>query len=387
TDEDTDRIALCSVHREEEGQSPPVPSASRGSAVGSDHQSTFGDAVFGETATARALPPADSSDFDEEPSIVVDSGQLGIRNHPEPVQPALSAAAAPSTPAPGPTAVQAPPRAVGPVDSWQANAVVMGAQAKDDTRTELLPTFQRKTSWRLTGLLAAITALVGLGSGYLLWGMGSSQKATDGAPEHLAAAADTPADSAADDDQRGQSAAARQVAPRTSPKNTRSNRRGDKYTKRNTKSAPSERSSRSKDCNVRIGSVPRGAEVFAGNKPLGKTPLTARLPCGKTALRFERPRYRTEIKKLDLANNLRNAVTAKLQRPEVRLRITSTPPGARVSVGGKTIGQTPLSHSASGFVNLDLVISKDGYRTYRKRLSPRPPKMNVDAKLVPRRGK
>ena len=98
------------------------------------------------------------------------------------------------------------------------------------------------------------------------------------------------------------------------------------------------------------------------------TPATVELPCATTAVRFRRDRYVTA----DVAVALRpgpQAVTARLERPTFRVRVTSRPSGAQVATAdGRVVGTTPVTVEVVGYDGATLMVSKPGYATARERV-------------------
>ena len=123
-------------------------------------------------------------------------------------------------------------------------------------------------------------------------------------------------------------------------------------------------------CSVAVDSAPQGAEVWLDQSQLGVTPATVQLPCGVEA--------KLIFKKAHLGN-LTRAVTPDASTPSVTVRfptpiammsltVTSSPPGATITVGGKVVGITPttIRVPASGAM---LNLSKDGFTPDADRVS------------------
>ena len=92
-----------------------------------------------------------------------------------------------------------------------------------------------------------------------------------------------------------------------------------------------------------LQSVPPGSEVFVDGNRLGVTPFNAPLPAGKHLVLF---RYGTVTKTaaLDIAPGQRTEVRVDWQRAPVgRLKVTSDPEGAAITVDGTARGFTPLT--------------------------------------------
>lgn len=241
-------------------------------------------------------------------------------------------------------------------------------QLKDHVRgskpmhTAVIVQPRRISAGRIIAITVLLSAFVGLGAGYLLWGSGESATTTAdasaGAPLQAAADAATPvpaADAAPAGSDAGEDAPAKGgVLAGTT---------GDD------------------DCTVQISSKPDETEVYAGERLLGETPLDTSLPCGTAELLFKRPRYEDETKTVTLTPGEPTRVRVRLHRPRIPLEVTSTPPGATVIVNRKRVGKTPLSIEIRGYRRTTVLVRESGYRRFRKRIYPKPPGERIHAKL------
>ena len=244
---------------------------------------------------------------------------------------------------------------------------------------------KRRSSKTAVVAMAAVTVVVA--GTYLLWsGDTSSESARPGAL--VSEPLDGSKDDRADDSGPDEPAQGRDNSDESDPDGSDADdARSGKNGSLSVSAGPRPRGQDGKNgqaCQAHLYSRPRGAAVFKGKRKLGTAPLVARLPCGKNTLRFERKRYQTIEQKIDLVADDRNNVTVRLQRPQVKLEVTSDPRGATVTWEGKRLGETPLATEIDGYIPDQLVISKRGHRSYRKRINPRPPRVEVDAKLRPR---
>ena len=97
-----------------------------------------------------------------------------------------------------------------------------------------------------------------------------------------------------------------------------------------------------KSGSLRLDSVPTGAIVRAGGNVLGKTPLVIpQLPPGECQLSLEYPSWPVAAFKTTITESVEAAATVRL--PHGKLTVESSPPGATVLLGGRALGQTPLT--------------------------------------------
>jgi hypothetical protein len=97
-----------------------------------------------------------------------------------------------------------------------------------------------------------------------------------------------------------------------------------------------------KSGSLRLDSVPSGVTVRLGEAGLGQTPLVIpQLPPGECQLLLEYPSWPALTFKTTITENVESTATVRL--PHGKLTVETTPPGATVLLGGKAIGQTPLT--------------------------------------------
>jgi hypothetical protein len=134
-------------------------------------------------------------------------------------------------------------------------------------------------------------------------------------------------------------------------------------------------------CGADIKSRPDGADVLIGETRLGATPLKVVLPCGEHALELRRPRYSSLKKPIALEQGKLDTLELNLTRPEHRLRITSVPSGAAVTVNGRSAGNTPATVTVNGFEQARVSVSLAGHKTWSSRVYVRDSTTSVSAKL------
>jgi hypothetical protein len=133
-------------------------------------------------------------------------------------------------------------------------------------------------------------------------------------------------------------------------------------------------------CKATFTSTPSGADIVLGGKVAGATPKTIAVPCAAATATFKRPRYQPkDVAFTPTADGV--AVSAKLDRPSFTVKVTSTPAGATVTIGGKVIGKTPLTTKQPGFENTTVTFKKDGYATATAKLYAKANGSSVKATL------
>ncbi len=95
---------------------------------------------------------------------------------------------------------------------------------------------------------------------------------------------------------------------------------------------------------LKLASVPSGADVFLNDQAKGKTPLEVELEPGRHAVRASLAGYEdwTGEVRLEEAKPYNVQIEMKPKRALAFVNVESEPPGAAVSVDGRTEGNTPL---------------------------------------------
>ncbi len=97
-----------------------------------------------------------------------------------------------------------------------------------------------------------------------------------------------------------------------------------------------------KSGSLRLDSDPTGAAVRQGATVLGHTPLVVpMLPVGECQLSLEYPAWPVHSFKAAITENVETVATVRL--PYGKVTVNTDPPGVMVLMGGKAVGQTPLS--------------------------------------------
>jgi hypothetical protein len=92
------------------------------------------------------------------------------------------------------------------------------------------------------------------------------------------------------------------------------------------------------------------------------------VPCGEELLiTVEHPRYQTFETRVTTSPGTPVQVAASLQRPAARLTLVSTPPGATLSVNGKVIGRSPATVDVKAHRSVRVTATLKGYKVWARR--------------------
>lgn len=115
-------------------------------------------------------------------------------------------------------------------------------------------------------------------------------------------------------------------------------------------------------CKVDVNSVPSGADILFEKKKIATTPGTIELPCGTAStLTLKKAKFLATPRSITPSPEKPNKVTIKLGKMMFSIKVTSTPAGATITVGGKAAGVTPGTVKVAGFEAKTIKISKPGF--------------------------
>jgi hypothetical protein len=135
------------------------------------------------------------------------------------------------------------------------------------------------------------------------------------------------------------------------------------------------------DCAVTIQSVPPQAELSIGAEAKGPTPVTMTLPCGVAVkVSLKKQRYQTMTRDVTPKPNGK-PLKITLARNTFTVKVSSSPQGATVTLGGKTLGMTPTTVKVPAFEASTLRIAKDGYAPETQKVSPKNNNSSVNVTL------
>jgi len=114
---------------------------------------------------------------------------------------------------------------------------------------------------------------------------------------------------------------------------------------------------------VSISSVPAGALVMVDGAQVGETPVTLELPAGTHEVQLSAERHETWQARLVTEAGVPTELSdIRLAPADGKLMLKSSPVGARVMIGERYIGQTPLEVPLAPAIPHIVHLSKAGYK-------------------------
>jgi hypothetical protein len=141
------------------------------------------------------------------------------------------------------------------------------------------------------------------------------------------------------------------------------------------------------ECAFNVGSAPAGAEILIDRSVVGTTPGRLTLPCGvELKLSFRKPRYLPAERRYT-PTPAGKPLKVVLAKPSFSVRVSSSPSGATVTVGGKSQGATPTMIRLPANEASTVTISKEGFVTSTQRITAKQNNQAVHTNLkrTPRR--
>jgi WAS/WASL-interacting protein len=124
-------------------------------------------------------------------------------------------------------------------------------------------------------------------------------------------------------------------------------------------------------CAIDLKSLPTGAEVYVDKQKLGTTPGSFVVPCGvESKLSLRKKTFPPTLRTVKPTTEI-TRLTVKLSRPTFSVKVTSTPAGATITAGGKSMGVTPTTIKLPGFDSTSLTLSKPGFASDTTRVTPK----------------
>jgi hypothetical protein len=122
-------------------------------------------------------------------------------------------------------------------------------------------------------------------------------------------------------------------------------------------------------CHLRLTVEPDGAHIKLAGRKIGDAPIDAEIPCAPAHLTIVRSHYQTIDRKLKPVAGEPVVLDVKMVRPEVRLTISSTPPGAMIKLDGRSLGKAPTSAIVKGYSSVQIEATLKGYEPWSKQLA------------------
>jgi hypothetical protein len=321
------------------------------------------EANAGEASLRAATPPPSGTPLPEPMSL---TPQPTPQPQPAPLPPPPMAGS--FIPGPPP---RAPSIAARRGDRPGESAIMPPGWASGETPSfedEYEPERKQKL-WKVLALASAITLVIGVSLGWILWGGRGHAKpvvaAGDAAEAPVAPAAAPPAATNAPGVKPPAPAASAPAATPPAP----------------VAPTPAPAVAASGECVASITTSPPGVRAMVGTAVLGTTPIAAaHLPCTGTLI-IDHPRYERIEKPLALAPGKPGAINVVLQRPQALLTLTSTPPGAAITLNGVAAGKTPATVKVPAFTNASVALALAGHKPWQQKVYVKAKKQALSAEL------
>lgn len=132
------------------------------------------------------------------------------------------------------------------------------------------------------------------------------------------------------------------------------------------------------ECEVQVTTTPPGAEILLTKDTLGTTPTTFKLPCGvETRLTFKKARFATAQRSITPKATGQKPVRVALAKVTFTVKVSSSPPGATILLGTKSLGITPATVKVPAFEQSTLKIVKEGYAPDLQKITPKSNNLSI----------
>jgi hypothetical protein len=135
------------------------------------------------------------------------------------------------------------------------------------------------------------------------------------------------------------------------------------------------------ECTFDVTSIPAGAEVLLDKGVVGTTPAKLTHPCDvELKLTFRKARFLSAERKYT-PTSAGKPLKVALARPTFSVKVSSTPSGATVTVGGRAQGVTPTTIRLTANEQSTLTFSKEGFTTATMQVTPKGNNLTVTSTL------
>jgi hypothetical protein len=135
-------------------------------------------------------------------------------------------------------------------------------------------------------------------------------------------------------------------------------------------------------CRFTVATTPAGAVVRFDDQPMGPSPITIEGSCDKHKLDVAHVRYQSVTRWVTLAADKPQQLDISLPRPTHAVTVTSSPPGAELSIDGHRAGTTPTVVQMAGFATVNLTFAKPGFQTVTRKVYSKLAQDRVFVKLT-----
>ena len=140
------------------------------------------------------------------------------------------------------------------------------------------------------------------------------------------------------------------------------------------------------DCTARVVTEPKDAKVIWAGTAIGRSPIDgARVPCGPATVTIERERWQAVTVDVNAQAGVAAKVHERLRRPRTALAVSTTPPGAQISVNHVAAGAAPKRIDVSRFEQVQIRATLKGYQPWNKTLYLKEGDAKLDIQLVARK--
>jgi hypothetical protein len=134
-------------------------------------------------------------------------------------------------------------------------------------------------------------------------------------------------------------------------------------------------------CAFDVASTPKGAEILLDKSVIGTTPTKLTLPCDvEHRLSFRKQRY-VSLERRYTPTEAGKPLRVSLARPTYLVKVSSTPPGATVLVGGRSQGVTPTTIRLPVNETSTLTFTKEGFTSVTQKVTPKQNNESVSTSL------
>ena len=136
------------------------------------------------------------------------------------------------------------------------------------------------------------------------------------------------------------------------------------------------------ECEVEFSSAPQGADIVLDKDVVGTTPAKLKLPCGvESRLTFTKQRFVSAQRAVTPKSTGQKPVRVALAKVTFIVKVSSSPPGATIFLGAKSLGITPAAIKLPAFEASTLKITKDGYSPDVQKITPKTNNLSISSTL------
>jgi hypothetical protein len=139
-------------------------------------------------------------------------------------------------------------------------------------------------------------------------------------------------------------------------------------------------------CTASVVTEPKDVKVLWGDQVIGNSPIAAaRVPCGPAKVTLERERWQVVTVDVNAQAGTAASVHERLRRPRGTLVVSSTPPGAQISVSRVAAGTAPKQIDIQRYEKVPIKATLKGYQPWTKTIYLKDTEAKIDIQLVPRK--